>query len=154
MVIPRTVVFLRRDDSYLLLKGAPTKRRWAGRYNGVGGHVDPGEDALSSAARELKEETGLEAHLWLCGTLIVDTGEIGVSVYVFTGEEVGGKLRPSPEGAAEWVPFSKVAGLPVVDDLPTLLTRIHRMKRGDAPFAARSFYDAGGRLQLQFAEDQ
>ncbi|HKY53861.1 MAG TPA: DUF2281 domain-containing protein [Anaerolineales bacterium] len=28
-VIPRTAIFLRRGDSYLLLKGAPTKRLWA-----------------------------------------------------------------------------------------------------------------------------
>ena len=30
MLIPRTIIFLRRGDSYLLIKGAPTKRLWAG----------------------------------------------------------------------------------------------------------------------------
>jgi 8-oxo-dGTP diphosphatase len=35
-VIPRTAIFLRRGDSYLLLKGAPTKRLWANQYNGLG----------------------------------------------------------------------------------------------------------------------
>ena len=32
-IIPRTAIFLRRDESYLLLKGAPTKRLWANKYN-------------------------------------------------------------------------------------------------------------------------
>ena len=39
-LIPRVLVFLTRGDTVLLLKGAPTKRLWAGKYNGVGGHVD------------------------------------------------------------------------------------------------------------------
>ena len=52
-VILRTAIFLRRGDSYLLLKGAPTKRLWANKYNGLGGHVENGEDVLSAAKWEL-----------------------------------------------------------------------------------------------------
>ena len=32
-VIPRTAIFLWRGDFVLLLKGAPTKRLWANKYN-------------------------------------------------------------------------------------------------------------------------
>jgi len=152
MLIPRTAVFLRRGDSYLLLKGAPTKRLWAGKYNGLGGHIERGEDALSAARRELMEESGLEADLWLCGIVIVDAGEIGICLYVFSGESSVGEPRPSREGAAEWVRYEAVAELPVVEDLPVLLKRIHSMKRGDPPFSARSFYDVGQKLTVLFAE--
>ena len=150
MLIPRTIIFLRRGDLYLLIKGAPTKRLWAGKYNGVGGHVERGEDILSSAKRELEEETGLAAILWLCGTVIIDTGEIGICLYVFSGENFEGELKPSEEGAVEWVKYEAIKDLPVVEDLPILLSKVHGMQRGDAPFSARSFYDNDNKLRVEF----
>jgi len=150
-IIPRTAIFLRRGDMYLLLKGAPTKRLWANKYNGIGGHAERGEDTLSSAKRELLEETGLTADLWLCGTLIVDAGETGIGLYIFSGECPEGEPRPSEEGMAEWIQYDSIHELSVVDDLPVLLAKIHGMKRGDPPFSARSSYDKDGKLVVKFA---
>jgi 8-oxo-dGTP diphosphatase len=152
MLIPRTAIFCRRrrGDEYLLLKGAPTKRLWAGKYNGLGGHVERGEDVLSSAKRELLEETGLTADLWLCGTVIVDAGETGICLYMFCGENTQGEIQPSHEGKAEWIDKNALEHLPVVEDLPIFLNRIHQMKRGDPPFSARSYYDENDKLTVVF----
>ena len=153
-VIPRTAIFLRRGEAFLLLKGAPTKRLWANKYNGLGGHLERSEDVLSAAERELLEETGLTADLWLCGTLIIDAGDphVGIALYIFTGDNTEREPSPSREGTAEWIPFDQIGALPVVEDLPILLAKIRHMQRGDPPFSARSDYDERERLILEFAE--
>lgn len=151
MLIPRTAIFVRRGDEYLLLKGAPTKRLWAGKYNGLGGHVDRGEDVLTSARRELFEEAGITADLWLAGTLIVDVGDVGICLFVVVGENGQGEVRSSIEGKPEWVKKEALVDLPVVEDLPILLERIHSMKRGDPPFSARSYY-VNEKLKIAFAK--
>ena len=151
-VIPRTAIFLRRGESILLLKGAPTKRLWANKYNGIGGHIERGENVLTSAKRELLEETGLTADLWLCGTVIVDAGETGICLFLFTGECLEGEPQPSSEGLAEWIKYETLSELPVVEDLPVLLAKMHHMQPGDQPFFAWSLYDEGEKLVVEFAE--
>ena len=69
------------------------------------------------------------------------------------GNVVGdGEPQPSKEGLAEWIPFERIGEIPVVEDLPVLLTKIHAMRRGDPPFSARSFYDQQDNLVVKFGE--
>ena len=66
----RTLCFLFYENRVLLLRGADDKRLWAGRLNGIGGHVEPGEDLLVAARREIAEEAGItDIQPRLCGII-------------------------------------------------------------------------------------
>jgi 8-oxo-dGTP diphosphatase len=151
-VIPRTLIFIVRDDQVLLLKGSATKRLWANHYNGIGGHIERGEDVLSAARRELMEEAGITVQgLFLCGTLIVDASdEVGIAIFIFKGQYAGGDIQSSAEGSLEWVRQSELVDLPVVADLKILLPKLLAISPCDSPFSGRSYYDNQEKLTVEF----
>lgn len=80
-----------------------------------GGIVDPGEDALSAASRELVEETGWRAdslrHLFTFQPMpgMVDTPH---ALFVAVGAEKVGEPTDAEEAAViDWVPMADVLGL-------------------------------------------
>lgn len=158
-VIPRVLVFLTRGDEVLLLKRADDRPLFPGLYNGLGGHVERGESVLAAAYREVEEESGLRpARLWLCATIVIDTGETaaGILMSVFCGQladEATGSnqlLRSSAEGALQWVPVAQIPALPMVEDIPTLLPKVLQVEPGGEPLWGLYTYGTDGKLHMEF----
>lgn len=127
-VIPRTLIFLTHGEDVLLLKGAPTKRLWAGRYNGLGGHVEAGETIAAAALRELREEAGIGPDgvrdLALRALINIEGAPHGVLLCIFTGRARERTVAASPEGTPEWVPIAELPRRDLIDGdrlLPRLL---------------------------------
>ena len=134
LVTPRTVIFLRRGTRWLFLEGGPTK--WfAGLRNGVGGRVEPGEDVMSSARREVEEETGLSPATLELAAVVHVTAEPVVMLFVFTGSLPEGDVRESDEGKLVWIDEAQFAspGARLVPDLVELLPRLAARRPGDPP---------------------
>ena len=148
-VIPRTLVFLTQGDAVLLLRGAPTKRLWAGRYNGLGGHVEPEETFTAAALREVEEEAGIAPtqirNFALRALLTIEGTPHGVLLAVFMGEAVSRAVRPSREGTPEWIARSALPTIDLVDGdrlLPRLLDArdvLHGHLRYDADGSVGAF---------------
>jgi 8-oxo-dGTP diphosphatase len=146
-VIPRTLIFLfDNQNRILLIKGSPNKKRWAGLYNGIGGHVEVNEDVLEGAKRELFEETGIkEAELRLCGQIMVNvSSDLGIALFVFCGKYEKSDFRASPEGEIQWIPIKQIENFPIVDDLPILLPLVVAHKAGDPMIIGKYSYDRDG----------
>ena len=153
-MIPRVLVFAARGESVLFIKGAPSKKNWPNLYNGVGGHVEKGEDFLSATHREFKEETGLALlSPWLCALVTIGVSDdVGILMAVFKGDVEEGIPTPSDEGLLEFIPFDQFQSLPLVEDIPILLPKVMSMQK-DSPVLHAHYSYIDDELIIKFNQD-
>lgn len=118
--------FIFHGDEYLFVKRNDNKRIDPGRLNGIGGRVNPGEDYLSAALRETKEETGYEVSLdqiQFCGVIKLEGGYKEDWVMCFFKIYVESRKIPlgsmTGDGRLMWVHKDEVldSEFELVDDL-------------------------------------
>jgi 8-oxo-dGTP diphosphatase len=114
-----------------------------GKYNGLGGKVDPGEDVAAGMRREILEEAGIIAEeLVLRGTVSwPGFGKNGEDWFAFVfrvDRWSGTPLAGNHEGALEWVPLARFPELNLWDSdrlwLDMVFERSPRMFHGVAPY--------------------
>jgi 8-oxo-dGTP diphosphatase len=103
-----TLLFVIRDGRILLIN--KKTGLGAGKVNGPGGRIEPGETAMQGAIREVQEE--------LCVTPlgVREAGELyfqfmdGYSLHgaVFTGSDFSGILCETREAAPLWTPLEEI----------------------------------------------
>jgi 8-oxo-dGTP diphosphatase len=103
-----TLLFVVRDHSILLIH--KKTGLGAGKINGPGGRIEPGETPLQGAVREVQEE------LCVTPTGVEEAGELffqfidGYSLHgtVFTGTGFEGELCETREAAPLWTPLDRI----------------------------------------------
>ena len=152
-LIPRTLTFLLHEDEILLMKVAKGRGTWSGLYNGVGGHIERGEEPYTAALREILEETNISpSALTLCGIVQIDTNSNpGIGLYIFIGRvDHKGDLPKGPEGTPEWIKISDLDTLPRVEDLLQIIPKTFEAERSRSVFFAKYLYDSQDRLNIIF----
>lgn len=118
--------FLHCGDEYLFILRDSNRKIDGGKLNGIGGKLEKGENYLSAAIRETKEETGfvieskdieLSGIVHLHGGYEDDWTMCFFKIAVPTKEVPGG--MEIPEGKLLWLPKDKVltSNHELVDDL-------------------------------------
>lgn len=147
-----TLAFVTHGEDVLLLR-RPAGKRFAGRWNGPGGHVEPGEDVQAAARRELREESGLDvSDLRLAAVIHESDGAQATLVFVFVGESEKRTLQPPRGLELAWHPVGHLAALDLVPDLSDLLPRALSANR--TLFSTVQWGGDGELISVRFAEDR
>lgn len=89
-----------------------------GKYNGLGGHMEPGEDAAACMIREIREEADIAVtSMVLRGTInwtnFGPNGEDWFAFVFLINGYTGNPAASSNEGPLQWVPVNKIMDLPM-----------------------------------------
>ena len=149
--IPRTLIFIKKDDRYLLIhKNKPDSFGFK-KINGVGGHIEKGEEPFESARREISEETGLQIDdLHLTAILFIDiNASPGIQVFVFKAAYLDGEINHSDEGDLSWMSLSEIKNNEeVVSDVPELIEICEAHRNGSQPQIVKYLYNNSGELRI------
>jgi len=90
------VVFAIQDNGKIILtkQTQPNKEPFIGA---AGGRVNPGEEILDAAKRELLEETGYEAGEFTLWKALQPVGKIEWAVYIFVARKLNKRMEISPD---------------------------------------------------------
>lgn len=87
-----------------------------GKWNGLGGKMDPGESPEECVVREIREESGLRlVEPRLRGVLTFPAFKPGEDwlVFVYTASRFEGEVGACAEGDLEWIADEKIEDLPL-----------------------------------------
>ena len=141
-----TLCYVERDGCWLMLhrvkKNADEN---AGKWIGIGGHLEENESPEECIRREAREEAGVElSDLRLRGIITFILPDWGNELtFLYTAKTDITELPDCGEGVLEWVPIENVMSLPLWEGdkvfLPLLLSR-------QEPFSLKLVYEPGGAL--------
>jgi 8-oxo-dGTP diphosphatase len=111
-----TLVYIKHAGKTLMIHRIKKERDiHEGKWNGLGGKLEPGESPEACAIREVREESGLEIKNPRYGGLLVFAGFKSEDwyVWVFTTDAFEGQLCDSNEGRLQWIPDEEIRSLPL-----------------------------------------
>ncbi|MDH5823484.1 8-oxo-dGTP diphosphatase [Luteimonas sp. RD2P54] len=132
-----------RDRVLLIHRNARDDDHHLGKYNGLGGKLEPDEDVVAGMRREIMEEAGIACEqMQLRGTIswpgFGKAGEDWLGFVFLITRYAGTPFDSNPEGNLEWVPVDRIMELPLWDGdrrfLPLVFDADPRAFHGVMPY--------------------
>lgn len=141
-----TLCYIEKDSCYLMLHRVKKERdvnhdKWIG----VGGGFEDRESPEDCLLREVREETGLTLTSYRLRGVITFVTDCWETEYMFlyTADGFSGSLIDCDEGVLEWVPKTRMYGLPIWEGDRIFL----RLLETDEPFFSLKLVYTGDTLQ-------
>ena len=144
-----SLCYIEKDGAYLMLHRTMKEvDENAGKWIGVGGGFEEGETPDECAAREIKEETGLEVKsLSYRGIVTFVSDEWGTEyMHLFTCDSFEGELTDCDEGELEWIEKSRITDLPLWEGDKVFLDLL---EKGEPFFSLKLVYKGEKLVQTE-----
>ena len=110
-----TLCYIRKDHHTLMVHRIKKENDMhAGKWNGLGGKLEPGETPEACATREIWEESGLRVKNLILRGVITFPGFAADEdwyTFLFVIDDFEGELIDSPEGTLQWIPDDELINL-------------------------------------------
>jgi len=150
-VIPRTLVFLFKNHEVLLIKNIKRGRFGFGKWNGLGGHIEKGENPIEAAKREVLEESGISIrNLELDYITLLDSDDrVGICLFIFHGYVNNKKFINADEGDLCWIAIDKLNQIDCVVDAARLIKLIRSKPKKQLPVFLKYYYAKNDKLIIK-----
>lgn len=142
-----TLCYVRKGGKTLMLHRIKKKNDiHEGKWNGLGGKMEPGETPEECVIREVREESGLridQPELRAILTFPQFDGHDDWVVFLFVADRFSGKLIDSDEGRLQWIDTPRVPELPLWEGDRLFLRWMERKRF----FSAKFVYKDGRLLE-------
>lgn len=146
-----TLCYIKKDGQYLMmLRNKKKGDENAGKWIGVGGHVEEGETPDECIVREVKEETGLALEDFIFhGVIEYINTESRERMYLYTGTKFSGEADMNcNEGTLAWIRQEDIMALKMWEGDKYFL---EKLLAGEKEINMKIFYE-GDRLKEVFYE--
>lgn len=110
-----TLCYVRKDGKTLMVHRIKKENDMhKGKWNGLGGKLEPGETPEECALREIREESGLEVCSLTFKGLLTFPGFANDEdwyAFVFVADDFTGEIAESQEGVLQWIEDGALMGL-------------------------------------------
>lgn len=141
-----TLCYIEKDGCWLMMHRVKKNQdENAGKWIGIGGHLEENESPEDCIRREAREEAGAELFdLKLRGILTFILPAWGNELtFLYTARTATEKLPECEEGVLEWVPIDTVSDLPLWEGDRVFLPLLRSQEE---IFSLKLIYDEEGNL--------
>lgn len=141
-----TLCYIEKDGRWLMMHRVKKDQdENAGKWIGIGGHLEENESPDECILRECREEAGMKLRdLRLRGIITFILPAWGNELtFLYTARSETEELPPCDEGVLQWVPIPEVLDLPLWEGDKVFLPLLRDL---EDVFSLKLTYDADGKL--------